>query len=948
MRFIFLILLVSFLVLPPLLLYSQELAYDYLIELGKEKFREGKYEEATHYFQSAQSVDSSSREPLYYLNLIKRIREGRLLEGRRKVKRTFLPRDRLERKKIIREKLKELQEQLKKPEAGKKYTSDAEGEELSPEAGRRRPSVVSEELEEVSKKRVKARPLLTKDNVVHLSSQSLEDFPLTVEISPGDFFIVNSPLIKRFLIVSGEVIDIEKLDDKNLKVNAQNLGSTFLHVWDQKGRWTFNIKVVPLRVEMEKESLWEKPESIKFAYSNDWRSYYRGGSIDTMQRDTITFDQWASMRGPIPYGEMDASLNWSKFGEESKITGYTVGITEGNFLTFNDFHLRGFDFTRSFSPLSFPGETLKGIFLESPAFNENIEYIIFHGKEKQYYYSFLSPGITTEEDSYVDGYRIRFFPHAKNNFALNYAHAYGEGREDYLKSKVFSFQSEHNLDKWSIFSEVASDEYSMAANLSSVLRLQRLNLRLSFRDIEPEFVTITGRPSGIGEIGGIIGFDWYPSENLSLSSNLDVYRDRYFSNPGSPDELNFEWDSYLDWRLGTDSNLTTSVYYINTPGSLSPQRNLNATSIYNKRFNLYLWGEKPLYTYLGYNYQKSINPLSPTSDYRKDAILSGLRLQLTPGFYCYSNYTYSWLEELEEAESSSPRVMETGFDFYNNLTPSVYSNVRFYYRDEQRASSLHSFLSGEDSLEGNINLTYSPYKDMEFYLDGRIRNVWAETEDAEAFIEAEVRVGTRLAWDSFFRFAPVGVISGVVFKDIDGDGLRGEDEKGIEGVKIIAGPFKAETDTEGMYKLEVKAKTVRVKIDLSTLPEGYVMTTNSSREINTSHGESYTIDFGAYPQSGIYGVAFYDKNSNNRLDSKDEPVPGIKITLPSRDESTRTNAEGVFFFSGMPAGEYKVKLDINSIPLEYLPMIPLEKVIEISEGFTYTYNIPLRKKPLSR
>ena len=143
-------------------------------------------------------------------------------------------------------------------------------------------------------------------------------------------------------------------------------------------------------------------------------------------------------------------------------------------MNFKDFYIRGFDFRENFSSLSFPGETLKGIFFKSPAFNEKIEYALFYGQQKQYSSGIISPGVIEEEDSYIEGLRLSLFPHNKNKFFFNYAHGYGSDREDYLKNKVFSIQSEHNFENLDIITEIATDEDSIGANFSSILRSPKL------------------------------------------------------------------------------------------------------------------------------------------------------------------------------------------------------------------------------------------------------------------------------------------------------------------------------------------------------------------------------------------------------------------------------------------------------------------------------------------
>ncbi len=951
-----LLLFVVFLFCFSSILYPQSRSCRYLLELGKWELRDDNYEKALHYFQIAQLIDPESKEALSYINLIKRALEGRIirdeiydeeeiasstesiLEGKSK--------DKEKQREVISDTLTSWE---KKIAGGKK---DQEKITVFPPLYLKTIQEIEEEkgikeIKDTEKVKRKVAPhkkkTAKKEEIIYLTSETRDEFPLTIKIAPGESFKIDSETLKRFLIVSPGVIKVDKLAINALGVTAASLGSSFLHVWDDVGRWTFNIKIIPPRVVVKTEQLWEKPDGFKFMYSADYSQYYRGDKFADMERQTLTYDEGAAIVGPTPYGELDASVNWSRLNKQKEVTGYTVGLSEGRFLNFKDFYIRGFDFRETFSSLSFPGETLKGVVFRSPAFHEKIEYTLLYGRQKQYSSGIISPGVIEEEDSYIEGLRLSLFPHNKHKFFFNYAHGFGEDREDYLKDEVFSFQSEHNFGNLDIITEVASDKDSIGANFSSKIQMPKLNLNLSFRDIEKDFVTISGRPPNTGEIGAIAGLDWNPNDKVSLNSSLDVYRDREFFNPENENDPNFNWNNYLNIRLSPTSNLATSLYYINSPGLLSPQRSLNATTTYSKRFNCNLFGDRSINTFLGYNYQRSINPLSPTSDYRRDGILSGLRLQLAGDLYYYLNYNFSWVDELYTGEESKPSVTETGLDFYHTFNPNLSSNLRLSYRDEENASALHSFLSGEDSLEGSLNLTYSPKKGAEFFLDGRVRNVWAENAGTEEFIEADIRLGARLSWDNFFSWSPETTIQGFVFKDSNGNGEKDDDEIGIPGVEIIAGPKKVTSTKSGKFTTTVKAKRIIANINFNSAPKGYILTTPASFNLDTSTGEKHNINFGISPQSGIYGVVFYDSNGNNKLDKKDTTISGVKIIL-NQKKKTVTNSEGVYFFGGIPTGTHSLTFDVNSIPLEYLPKVSIKKEVDVSEGLTYTYHIPLQKK----
>jgi hypothetical protein len=56
-----------------------------------------------------------------------------------------------------------------------------------------------------------------------------------------------------------------------------------------------------------------------------------------------------------------------------------------------------------------------------------------------------------------------------------------------------------------------------------------------------------------------------------------------------------------------------------------------------------------------------------------------------------------------------------------------------------------------------------------------------------------------------------------------------------------------------------------------------------------------------------------------------------------------TDNTGRYLFSKAILGQHTLKLDLNSLPPEYIPTVPITKDIELTEGASYIYNIPLQR-----
>jgi hypothetical protein len=303
------------------------------------------------------------------------------------------------------------------------------------------------------------------------------------------------------------------------------------------------------------------------------------------------------------------------------------------------------------------------------------------------------------------------------------------------------------------------------------------------------------------------------------------------------------------------------------------------------------------------------------------------------------------VHDLESDFRSTPSVLETGLDYYKNLGPKLSTNWRVYYRDEEDVVSMHAFLAGEDSLEGSFSLSYFPYDGVQLFLDGRMRRIWPQKGSGIArSTEADLRVGTRLEWDSFFAWSPNVRIEGVIFKDVNSNSKQDADEVGLEGIKVKVGPHIVASGKDGKYKASVRARSVVVTLDVNTMPKGYVLTTKSSVRVDTSRAGTKVIDFGLSSQSGVYGLVFHDANNDGKFTpAVDKPIGKARVALDGKRTSV-TNSEGSYFFGGLLQGKYTLSLDVNSLPAGYVPAKSIRQSLEVEEGATHAVLFPLKQQ----
>jgi uncharacterized protein YfaS (alpha-2-macroglobulin family) len=171
-----------------------------------------------------------------------------------------------------------------------------------------------------------------------------------------------------------------------------------------------------------------------------------------------------------------------------------------------------------------------------------------------------------------------------------------------------------------------------------------------------------------------------------------------------------------------------------------------------------------------------------------------------------------------------------------------------------------------------------------------------------------------------------------VWYDTNKNGVQDAGEAGVQGVKVslldAAGNVVTTqtTDASGNYLFtSLKPGTYSVQFDKTTLPTGYVFTTQdvgsdaADSDADTSTGKTIqtvldsgesdkTWDAGIVANPGsISGTVREDLDNNN---SGDTPIAGVTVQLKDSTgtvvQTTTTDANGNYTFNNVPAGTYTV------------------------------------------
>jgi len=346
---------------------------------------------------------------------------------------------------------------------------------------------------------------------------------------------------------------------------------------------------------------------------------------------------------------------------------------------------------------------------------------------------------------------------------------------------------------------------------------------------------VISTPSDKGEVGGRLAFG-YNANSFAIKSNADIYRDRSLSNPENPNAINYNINTALRLLLSDSTQLYSTIYYSDTPQLISPQQLFRLDNRMTKTFELL--EDLTVTTFLSYSFQTNRYDQIPSSEFDRQSISAGFRFPLLSDLSYFANYSYSFVDVLETDDRNYPSSFSTGISYSKRITDQISTNLNITYTDEEKADSPFSFLSGVDTLRGNIGINFHPTPDIEIFMDGSMRSLWAQRSGLEDTVDADVRFGLRTSWDTLFRWNPVGKFTGYVFKDYNRNGLRDDGEPGIKDVMIKIGNQRAITDRNGRYYKKVRAKIINLSIDVDTIPKGASFSLILLQQLFASHHDN--------------------------------------------------------------------------------------------------------------
>ncbi|HHQ7221776.1 TPA: SdrD B-like domain-containing protein, partial [Staphylococcus aureus] len=173
-----------------------------------------------------------------------------------------------------------------------------------------------------------------------------------------------------------------------------------------------------------------------------------------------------------------------------------------------------------------------------------------------------------------------------------------------------------------------------------------------------------------------------------------------------------------------------------------------------------------------------------------------------------------------------------------------------------------------------------------------------------------------------------------VWEDTNKNGIQDQDEKGISGVMVTLKDENGNmlktvtTDADGKYKF-TDLDNGNYKVEFTT-PEGYTPTSTNTGGNDTvdSNGltttgvingaDNMTLDSGFYktPKYNLGNYVWEDTNKDGKQDSTEKGISGVTVTLKNENgevlQTTKTDEDGKYQFTGLENGTYKVEFETPS------------------------------------
>ncbi|MFT5208233.1 MAG: hypothetical protein ACI9CF_002002, partial [Candidatus Omnitrophota bacterium] len=655
----------------------------------------------------------------------------------------------------------------------------------------------------------------------------------TLELELNQVATIKGRGIKRFATTSEGRVEFYLESPDALQIQATTIGNTFVHIWDDEGRVTFPVHIIPSRqvsrIIRQQTAEVVQSNSFKIEYDETRSSFYTGNAFEDLRRNSLAYAQSFALEGDTPYGGLTAQIQIRKDGSRAILSSLQAKLSDFHLGNLKPMDITVGDFTVNNSMYILPSGRFRGLNVDYAKKGDAHRFTAFYGRELNSVSGTLSSG-NGSVDAFIGGIIYDWQISEEQLLTVGYLQGSGQQRSEDLNRRGIDVKYEIRLNDYTkVETEYAFDNERFAFNTRTTFQNDNMIWSTRYRDVSKFFRSVIGSPGGQGEQGVDTYFRWDLNENMEFVYDADIFRDRISFDPGKKDRFNVRQNAKFKWNLGDGKNLTFSAADTDESAFSSPTRSDTAKVAYSQVFMPF--GHKVRGS-LNYTTQDNESLTNPDSFYRRNSVGLAASTQLPWDFKLSYGQNITYLEETNLRLLSHPRTSSLAISRTTRIpdTPITF-DFDFRYTDQEETESGKSFLSGEDSVELSSSLRYQ-IENIELYIDGRYSLYRADNIVNESRTEAEVISGVRYTFDTGYRWEPETSFHGVVYQDINADNIRQADEPGMPDMTIFVGDEQVVTDAEGRYKTpKVKGKRTSITLNTNSIPYGFVGTSGLRKTV---------------------------------------------------------------------------------------------------------------------
>jgi hypothetical protein len=515
-------------------------------------------------------------------------------------------------------------------------------------------------------------------------------------------------------------------------------------------------------------------------------------------------------------------------------------------------------------------------------------------------------------------------------------------------NNIFLFDSEMEVLKWMRWqTEFRLSDFKGEPGTESqsdyllrfgpMIKTENFKLEANYRRIGTDYRFVNQATQvETNQEGFFLLTEYRPWKEITLFGNADRYHDNVSDKPdrNMTDNtrgligLSFFSPKYPSFYFTFDMADQKSRFDLP-----SPINNLTYTLFSEVRYEYkYL---NPFVRYRWVDYKDEINP---TNEYIQNDITLGIRQNFRQGSIVYIEGE-SNQKKYPDGAKESDLSGKIGFNYSLSANLScwgeaIYSKLKDREEDTKR-----------DKIEGAFGLSAQLPWDIQVYGDiryDRILNPQKENLKSQG-IQANLRVMKKFNWGRREKIAGLkpgvqtegyGTVEGVVFNDINRNGVQDKGEEGIKEVTIrLEEGSTVKTDEKGYYQFSrVEVGGHLITLDVRRIPADYSITSPEKMSVETKLRETVRVNFQLIAAGRIEGRVINDVNGNGKLDHGEKGISDVLVLLEPGNNNAYTDEDGKFVFENILPGAYKIRLDPVTLPEDSVYTSPEELKFEVPVG----------------